>query len=107
MKKQHIVTTAITALLISGSAYAATSIPGPEQWERHYDQMLCSDYAQQFKDAERFRGAAHVAAAAKKAERQGEALCREGKYAQGDIKLSDALAILRLTPAGEEQDVVD
>jgi hypothetical protein len=107
MKKQHIVTTAITALLVSGSAYAATSIPGPEQWEHHYDQALCSDYAQQFKDAERFRGEAHVAAAAKQAERQGETLCREGKYAQGDAKLSDALAVLHLTPAGEHDDVVD
>lgn len=107
MKKQHIITTAITALLVSGSAYAATSIPGPEQWEHHYDQVLCSDYAQQFKDAERFRGEAHVAAAAKKAERQGETLCREGKYAHGDTKLSDALAMLHLTPAGEDVDVVD
>lgn len=107
MKKQHIVTTAITALLVSGSAYAATSIPGPEQWEHHYDRMLCSDYAQQFKDAERFRGEAQVSAAAKKAAHRGETLCREGKYAQGDIKLSDALAILHLTPAGDDGDVVD
>jgi hypothetical protein len=105
--KKHIVTTAIAALLVSGSAYAATSIPGAEQWEHHYDRMLCSDYAQQFKDAEHFRGAAHVAAAAKKAEHQGETLCREGKYAHGDTKLSDALAMLHLTPAGEDDDVVD
>ena len=107
MKKQHIVTTAITALLVSGSAYAATSIPGPEQWEHHYDQMLCSDYAQQFKDAERFRGEAQVAPAAKKAAHQGETLCRKGRYAQADIKLSDALAILHLTPAADDGDVVD
>ena len=107
MKKQRIITIAITALLVSGSAYAATSIPGPEQWEHHYDRMLCSDYAQQFKDAERFRGEAHVAPAAKKAAHQGETLCRKGRYTQGDIKLSDALAILHLTPAGDNDDVVD
>jgi hypothetical protein len=107
MKKQHIFTTAITALLISGSAYAAMSIPGPEKWEHHYDQVLCSDYAQQFKDAEQFRGDAHVGAAAKKAAREGETLCRAGEYAHGDTKLSDALAMLHLTPSAEDTDQVD
>jgi hypothetical protein len=107
MKKQHIFATTIAALLVSGSAYAAMSVPGPERWEHNYDQMLCSDYAQQFKDAERFRGEAHVAAAAKKEERQGETLCSAGRYAHGDAKLSRALAMLHLTPAGEDDDVLD
>jgi hypothetical protein len=108
VKIGHVAAAAAILLAVSGSAFAAMNLnPGYVKWQRNYDMLLCTDYGGQFKDAVSVRAAGNVPAAAERAAKEGETLCHNGNYANGDQELSKVITKLQLSPSGPQDDAVD
>jgi hypothetical protein len=108
MKSNHVMVAAAAALLASGAAAAANiSHAGFEKWERIHEINLCTEYAQQYKDADAYRHDNNMTSSAATLASQGESLCHTGKYRKGDADLSRALARMHLSATGTDLDNVD
>ncbi len=108
MKWNHVMVVAVAALLASGAAAAANiSHADFQKWERIHDINLCTDYTQQYKDADVYRQGHGVPASDATLASRGESLCHAGKYHKGESDLNRALAKLHLSATGSDLDNVD